>query len=168
MKVSRLVPISLALTYRDATIGPHNLIAMKCRCVSVFFLLFVLSACAENNLGEKPSLKQMGKANGDVEELNPEFATPPQDTGADACITRESISDRERRDLIQRLEAAKTQDDHNEQEMLNIWWTEQPARTTEFDQQKQLVDSVVRDIEIGQIVCWSKVEEALKVPAPPY
>jgi hypothetical protein len=37
-----------------------------------------------------------------------------------------------------------------------------------FDEQKQLVDSVVKDLKIGETVSWSKVKESLYVLPSPY
>jgi hypothetical protein len=80
----------------------------------------------------------------------------------------------ERDRLIRQLQEAGREDDHNEQELLNYsQWTEldgggAPVDTVTFDEQKQLVDSVVKDLKIGETVSWSKVKESLYVLPSPY
>ena len=148
--------------------GPHNLIARSLKWIPVFFLLFVLSACAATRPSQEGLLDQKNKANGNIKELNHDFKISPQEINEAPCITPGSVSDEKRKELIQRLEAAKAQDDRNEQEVLNdSAWTDSgaPVDTVTFDQQKELVDNVVKDLKIGKDVCWSMIEEALRVPA---
>jgi len=147
--------------------GPHNLIARSFQWIPVFFLLFVLSACAATRPSQEGLLDQKNKANGNIKELNHEEISP-QEINEARCITPGSVSDEKRKELIQRLEAAKAQDDRNEQKMLNdSAWTDSgtPLVTVTFDQQKEIVDNVVKDLENGKEVCWSMIEEALRVPA---
>jgi hypothetical protein len=48
-------------------------------------------------------------------------------------------------------------------------WTDSaaPVDTVTFDQQKELVDSVIKDLEIGEGLHWSTIKEALYVPPSP-
>ena len=68
------------------------------------------------------------------------------------------------------LQSAKLVDDHNEQAMFKYseWSMSDgggaPIDTVTFDDQMQLVDSVIKDLEIGEVVPWSTIREALSVP----
>jgi hypothetical protein len=43
-----------------------------------------------------------------------------------------------------------------------------PVDTFTFDQQKAVAEGVIKDLEIGEDVHWSKIKEALVVPQSPY
>jgi hypothetical protein len=127
----------------------------------------------DSNVGptaEADFLDQMNKADRVIKELSHGFDVP-QTQSADALwVPPKSITSRERDRLIRELEEARREDDHNEQRMLNLSaWTDSvaPVDTIKFDEQKQLVDRVVKDLEIGEEVHWSTIKEALYVPTSP-
>jgi hypothetical protein len=127
----------------------------------------------DSNVGptaEADFLDQMNKADRVIKELSHGFDVP-QTQSADALwVPPKSITSRERDRLIRELEEARREDDHNEQRMLNLSaWTDSvaPVDTVKFDEQKQLVDRVVKDLEIGEGVHWSTIKEALYVPTSP-
>jgi hypothetical protein len=119
---------------------------------------------------EADFLDQMNKADRVIKELSHGFDVP-QTQSADALwVPPKSITSKERDRLIRELEEARREDDHNEQRMLNLSaWTDSvaPVDTIKFDEQKQLVDRVVKDLEIGEGVHWSTIKEALYVPTSP-
>jgi len=111
---------------------------------------------------------QMNKADMVIKELTHGFEVPQQEIADALWVLPKSITSGERDRLIRQLQAARRADDHNEQEMLNeSAWTDSaaPVDTVTFDQQKELVDSVIKDLEIGEGVHWSTIKEAaLYVP----
>ena len=118
-------------------------------------------------------LDQMNKAARVIKLIAYGFEVPKQEI-ADALWTPPKAISLEARDqLIQQLQEAKQEDDHKEQEMFkDSEWSAgdgggAPAETAAFDQQVQLVDSVIKDLEIGEGVHWSAINEALYVPSPP-
>jgi hypothetical protein len=99
----------------------------------------------------------------------------PQRELADALwIPPKAMPRKTRERMIQELQQAKLQDDRNEQEAFSYseWSTSDggaaPIDTAAFDQQMQLVDSVITDLEIGEEVHWSEIKEALYVPPASY
>jgi hypothetical protein len=116
-------------------------------------------------------LNQMNKAERVIEELDHGF-TPAQSEIDDALwAPPKHISPEERAHLIEQLKLARAQDDRNEQEMLSdLAWSRSsaPADTALFDGQKQQVDQVIKDLEIGAPVRWSAIKAALVVPTSPY
>ncbi len=116
-------------------------------------------------------LNQMNKVNRAIDELNHGF-TPSQSEINDALWAPPThISPAERAQLIEQLKQARQQDDRNEQQMLNdLAWSrsDAPADTAKFDQRKQQVDQVIKNLEIGAPIRWSAIKEALVVPASPY
>jgi hypothetical protein len=113
-------------------------------------------------------LDQMSKADRAIRELRYGFTVSQHELSEALWVLPKYISPRERARLIDQLQAAKRADDHNEQQMLNDWWTDQPARTEQFDLQKKLVDDVLEDLEIGEPVHWWTIKQALYVPRAPY
>jgi phosphoenolpyruvate carboxylase len=118
-------------------------------------------------------LDQMNKSARVTELISYGFEVPQQEL-ADALWTPpKAISPEARDHLIRQLQEARLEDDHKEQEMFkNSEWSAgdgggAPAETAAFDQQVQLVDSVIKDLEIGEGVHWSAIKEALYVPSPP-
>jgi hypothetical protein len=116
-------------------------------------------------------LDQMNKADNAIRLISHGFDVPQEEL-ADALWTPpKAITPEAREELIQELQTAKQEDDHNEQAMFTYseWSTSDgggaPVDTAAFDQQIQLVDGVIQDLEIGQGVHWSAVREALDVPA---
>jgi hypothetical protein len=124
-----------------------------------------------SSVREETFLNQMNKADRASKELSNGFPVS-QDKIDDALWTPpKHISAEERTRLIEELELARQQDDQHEQNMLNdLAWTRSaaPADTIVFDQRKQQVDTVVKDLEIGAPVHWSAIKQALVVPPSPY
>jgi hypothetical protein len=109
----------------------------------------------------------MNSAERVIKELAHDFEVPRQQIADALWVPPKSITSEERERLIRQLQEAKRADDHNEQEMLNdSAWTDlaAPVDTATFDLQKELVDSVVEDLEIGEGVHWSTIKDALYVP----
>ena len=116
-------------------------------------------------------LDQMNKADSVIRLLTHGYDVPQQEL-ADALWTPpKAITPQARVELIQELQEAKIEDDHNEQKALRYSeWSAldgggAPADTATFDQQMQLVDGVIQDLEIDAGVHWSTIREALEVPA---
>jgi hypothetical protein len=120
---------------------------------------------------EADFLLQMNKADRAIKELTHGFDVSPSKLADALWIPPKSITEGERGRLIAELDEAKREDNHNEQRMLNVTaWSDSvaPVDTIKFDDQMQLVDRVVKDLEIGEDVHWSTIEEALYVPPSPY
>jgi hypothetical protein len=115
-------------------------------------------------------IDQKLKADRVIRELTHGFEVPEREVSDALWVPPRSITDAQRAQLIQRLQLAKQQDDHNEQEMLNDseWGNFYPIGISTFDHQKQLADSAIEDLEIGEPVPWSTIREALHVPPSPY
>jgi hypothetical protein len=115
-------------------------------------------------------IDQKLKAERVIRELTHGFDAPEQEISDALWVPPRSITDERRAQLIQRLQMAKQQDDHNEQEMLNdsVWGNSGAIDTVIFDQQMQLVDNVIEDLEIGEPVSWSTIRKALYVPPSPF
>jgi hypothetical protein len=109
---------------------------------------------------------QMYKADRAAKELAHGFPVSQQALADALWIPPKSISPTQRQELIQELEAARQQDDRNEQAMLNdiAWGRNYGAIPTEqFDDRKALIDSVIKTLEIGERVRWSTIHQALTV-----
>jgi hypothetical protein len=120
---------------------------------------------------EETFLNQMNKEDRASKELSHGFSVPQTEINDALWAPPRHISPEERAHLIQELNQARQQDDRNEQAMLNdLAWSRSaaPADTVIFDQRKQEVDAVVKDLEIGAPVHWSAIKQALVVPASPY
>jgi hypothetical protein len=66
---------------------------------------------------------------------------------------------------------SRQQDEQNEQRMLNDQaWTGSSASadTAAFDQRTARIDRVLKDLEIGVLVHWSDLKQALAVLPSPY
>jgi hypothetical protein len=119
-------------------------------------------------------LDQMNQADRAIKLITHGFEVPPQELAEALWIPPKAIDTGARARLIRELQEAKQADDHNEQEMFNSseWSTSDggaaPFDTAAFDQQMQLVDSVIKDLEIGEGVHWSTIETSLYVPPSPY
>jgi hypothetical protein len=119
---------------------------------------------------EDDFLDQMNKADRVIKELSHGFDVPPPRIADALWVPPKSITTRQRDRLIRQLQEARQEDDHNEQRMLNLSaWTDSvaPVDTIKFDQQKELVDRVLKDLEIGEHVQWATIKEALYVPTSP-
>jgi hypothetical protein len=119
---------------------------------------------------EETFLNQMNKADRASRELSHGFAVPQSEINDALWAPPKHISPEERAKLIRQLEAARQQDDTNEQTMLNdLAWSRSaaPAETVIFDEREQEVDAVVKDLEIGAPVHWTAIKQAMVVPAIP-
>lgn len=116
-------------------------------------------------------LNQMNKADRVIEELEHGF-TPSQGAIKDALwAPPKHILPAERAQLIEQLKQARAQDERNEQAMLSdLAWSRSssPEDTSVFDDKKQEVDQVIKNLEIGAPVRWSAIKAAMVVPASPY
>jgi hypothetical protein len=120
---------------------------------------------------EETFLNQMNKADRASKELSHGFSVPQAEINDALWAPPKHISPEERAHLIQELNQARQRDDRNEQAMLNdLAWDRSaaPADTVIFDQRKQEVDAVVKDLEIGAPVHWTSIKQALVVPTSPY
>jgi hypothetical protein len=152
--------------------------------LSAFFLSFLLSTCARSAAQLQTTTSTKNKA-ALVEELesakqqdwsnalDPHVAPSEEEDFLDQM----NKADRAIKELTHGFEVplseidAVQQDDRNEQAMLNdLAWSDSvaPTDTFTFDQQKALVESVIKDLEIGEDVHWSTIKEALVVPHGPY
>jgi hypothetical protein len=115
-------------------------------------------------------LDQMNKADRAIALITHGFKVPDQELANALWIPPKVITLDEREKLIQDLQSAKLVDDHNEQAMFKYseWSMSDgggaPIDTVTFDDQMQLVDSIIKDLEIGEVVPWSTIREALSVP----
>lgn len=112
-------------------------------------------------------LNQMNKADRASKELSHGFAVPQSEIDDALWAPPKHISPELRAQLIRELKEARQQDDQNEQEM---FWnrTGAPFYTAVFDQRKQQVDAVVKNLEIGVPVHWTAIRQALVVVPAPY
>jgi hypothetical protein len=118
---------------------------------------------------EEDFLDQMNKADRAIKELTHGFDVPQSEIDEALVIPPKSLPAFQRLQLIRQLQDAITQDDRNEQAMLNdLAWSDAPADTAQFDQQTDLANSVIKDLEIGEDVHWSTIKEALVVPQSPH
>ncbi|MGA2412346.1 MAG: hypothetical protein ABSG46_18425 [Candidatus Binataceae bacterium] len=116
-------------------------------------------------------LEQAGKADRAIKELSHGY--PVSDTELEDAleIPPRGLSPADKSALISQIDQARAQTDHNEQAMLNeIGWgySDAPARTSRFDQQKQFDDEVVKDLTIGEPVHWDDIRQATQVVQNPY
>jgi hypothetical protein len=120
---------------------------------------------------EETFLNQMNKADRASKELSHGFSVPQTEINDALWAPPKHISPEERAHLIQELNQARQEDEQNKQNMLNdLAWSRSaaPADTSIFDQRKQEVDAVVKDLEIGAPVHWTSIKQALVVPTSPY
>jgi hypothetical protein len=120
---------------------------------------------------EETFLNQMNKADRVSKELSHGFSVLQSKIDDALWAPPKHISPEERAHLIHQLEATRQQDDQNEQTMLNdLAWSRSaaPADTVIFDERKQEVDAVVKNLEIGAPVHWTAIKQALVVPQSPY
>jgi hypothetical protein len=112
---------------------------------------------------------QMDKADRAIKELEHGFPVSQSEINDALWIPPRHITPQLRAQLIQQLEQAKHQDDLNEQQMLydSSWGHSSQIDTVKFDQRKQLIDSTIEDLEIGEPVHWSDIRQALRVPVSP-
>jgi hypothetical protein len=116
-------------------------------------------------------LEQAGKADKAIKELRNGYPVSEAELEDALRVPPGNLSDDQKAALIGQIEQAEEATDHNEQAMLNnIGWgySDQPADTGRFDQQKRLDDEVVKDLKIGEPVHWDEVQEAMQVVPNPY
>ena len=118
-------------------------------------------------------LEQMNKADRTIKLITHGFAVPEQELADARWTPPKAITPAAREELIRELQEAKREDGNNEQQMFRYAeWSPgdgggAPVDTVAFDQQMQLVDSVIKDLEIGEGVHWAEIQEALYVPPSP-
>jgi cell division protein FtsX len=114
-------------------------------------------------------LNQMDKADRAIKELEHGFAVSRSEINDALWCPPKHITPQLRAQLIEQLQQAKHQDNVNEQQMLfdSAWGHTAQLDTVTFDQRKQLIDSTIEDLEIGEPVHWSDIRQALTVPASP-
>jgi hypothetical protein len=120
---------------------------------------------------EETFLNQMNKADRASRELSHGFSVPQTEINDALWAPPKHISPEERAHLIRELNQARQEDEQNEQNMLNdLAWghSAAPADTSIFDQRKQEVDAVVKDLEIGTPVHWTTIKQALVALKSPY
>ena len=110
-------------------------------------------------------LEQARKAEVAIRQLQHGFAVPRTQLKDALWVPPRSLSPEQRTQLIKRVQQAEQQTDQNEQHMLTDWFhADWPADTAAFDRQKNFDDSVIKDLEIGEEVRWSRIKEAMQVP----
>lgn len=112
-------------------------------------------------------LNQMNKAVRASDELSQGIAVPQNKIDDALWSPPRHLSPVWRAQLIQELEAARQQDEQNEQYMLN-WASAGVLDTGKFDTREQEVDAVIRNLETGAPVQWYEVRQALVVEQDPY
>jgi hypothetical protein len=116
-------------------------------------------------------LEQAGKADKAIKELTHGYPVSEAELQEALRVPPGDLSADQKADLISRIKQAEAATDRNEQAMLNeIGWgySDQPAATSDFDQQKQLDNEVVEDLTIGEPVHWDDVQQATQVVQNPY
>jgi hypothetical protein len=116
-------------------------------------------------------LEQAGKADKAIKELTHGYPVSEAELQDALRVPPGNLSDAQKAALVSRIQQAETATDHNEQAMLNeIGWgySDQPAATSRFDQQKQLDGEVIKDLKIGEPVHWDDVQQAMEVVQNPY
>jgi hypothetical protein len=116
-------------------------------------------------------LEQAGKADRAIKELTHGYPVSEAELRDALQVPPGNLSSAQKSALINRIETARAQTDHNEQAMLNevgFGYSDAPAATSAFDQQKQLDNQVVKDLTIGENVHWDDVQQAQQVVQNPY
>jgi hypothetical protein len=116
-------------------------------------------------------VEQAGKADKAIKELRNGYPVSEAELQDALRIPPSNLSDDQKAALISKIKQAEAATDHNEQAMLNeVGWgySDQPAATSRFDQQKQLDDEVIKDLTIGEPVHWDDVQQAKEVVQNPY
>jgi len=110
------------------------------------------------------SAVQANTANKAIQKLRRGLDVSNGELSAGLEVPPPHLSPEARANLIQQLEDAKALDDQREQELLSDYFSDRPVYTENYDVQKQLVNEVVKDLEMGQDVHLSVIHEALRVP----
>ncbi|HTT77860.1 MAG TPA: hypothetical protein VMF50_17995 [Candidatus Binataceae bacterium] len=121
-------------------------------------------------VAQEDFLEQAGKADRAIKELTHGYPVSQAELRDALQIPPGHLSTAERSKLINEVEAAQRATDLNEQAMLSEegWgYSDQPAATGRFDQQKQLDGEVIKDLKIGEDVHWDQVQQAMQVVQNP-
>jgi len=116
-------------------------------------------------------LEQAGKAEKAIKELTHGYPVSDAELNDALQAPPPYLSPMEKSALISRIAEAEEATDHNEQAMLGeVGWgySDAPAATGRFDQQKQLDDEVIKDLKIGEDVRWDDLQQAMQVVQNPY
>jgi hypothetical protein len=116
-------------------------------------------------------VEQAGKADKAIKELRNGYPVSEAELQDALRIPPSNLSADQKAALISQIKQAEAATDHNEQAMLNeVGWgySDQPAATGRFDQQKQLDDEVIKDLTIGEPVHWDDVQQATQIVQNPY
>ena len=113
-------------------------------------------------------LNQMNKADRASRELSHGFAVSQSKIDDALWAPPKHISPELRAQLIQELEAARQQDDQNEQDMLNWSRSAGVFDTGSFDARRKQIDAVIKNLEIGEPVRWTDIRQGLVVEQDPY
>jgi hypothetical protein len=107
---------------------------------------------------------QAAKADRAIRELNYGDQVPQAQIADALQVPPTHLSPQAKADLIRQLRDAKALDDRNEQEFLKDYFSDRTVNTDKFDAQKELVDQVIKALQIGEDVHWATIQTALKVP----
>jgi hypothetical protein len=116
-------------------------------------------------------LNQMNKADRVMKELEHGLSPSQVEVNDALWSPPKHLSAAERANLIRQLEQARQQDDAKEQQILrDVTWARSsaPVDSVDFDQRKQQIDELIKDLQIGAPVHWTDIRQALTVPSSPY
>ena len=116
-------------------------------------------------------LEQAGKADKAIKELTNGYPVSDAELQDALRVPPAYLSAEQKSALINKIQQAERATDSNEQAMLNAegWgYSDAPAATSRFDQQKRLDAEVVKDLTIGEPVHWDEVQQATQVVQNPY
>lgn len=110
---------------------------------------------------------QAAKADRAIKELQHGFAVEPGEIEDALDIPPRHLTPEKRLQLIQQLQQAKALDEQREQEILIYWQEDEPVERTKFEIQAEHAAEVAKDLQLGESVHWSDIQQALYVPADP-
>jgi len=110
---------------------------------------------------------QAMKADRAIRELQHGFTVPDSEAQDALQIPPKHLTPGQRTQLIEKLQQAQQLDDRREQEILIYLSDDEPDERSEFELQEQRAAAVAKDLQIGDSVPWSEVQQALYVPADP-
>lgn len=108
------------------------------------------------------SLQAAQKAERAVREIQHGFAVSPEELQTALDVPPPVITAVDRKQMIQRLLLAKQEDERR----LEATFHEGPTRDS-YAERADEVDEVVKELEIGEDVPWSRIQGALKIPYKP-
>lgn len=111
---------------------------------------------------------QVGKADKAIKELSHGFEVPQAEIDGALWVPPRTLSAAQKARLVQRLKAAVERDEHEEQTMMTGFKSENfpypTSRMAALEDHKNLAESVLKDLEIGEDVHWDSVKQALEAP----